>query len=79
LELDLTRSLTEKTGDGTFPGGSNTLESSGLHGALVPHLDGMEGGTDPFTLRFPKASGKNGFRYLCALHGSFMSGWVFVK
>ncbi|MEA2487830.1 MAG: hypothetical protein QOF16_1484, partial [Actinomycetota bacterium] len=64
LELDPTRSLTEKTGDGTFPGGSNTLESSGLHGALVPHLDGMEGGTDPFTLRFPKASGKNGFRYL---------------
>ncbi|MFN2593765.1 MAG: hypothetical protein ABR579_02610 [Actinomycetota bacterium] len=79
LELDLSRALTQKAGDGSFPGGSSRLESSGLHGSVVPHQDGMEGGLDPFTLRFTKTSGKNGFRYLCALHGSFMSGWVFVN
>jgi hypothetical protein len=74
-EFDLIRKLTAEFGDGTFGG----LESSGLRSESVPSGEGIAGGTDPWSLRFPKTSGDKGNRYLCALHGRFMSGWVYIE
>lgn len=75
-EFDLTRDLTAEHGDGVFPAG---FETSGLRGAVIPTAEGIAGGTAPWTLKFAKASPDKGFKYLCALHGRFMSGSVEVN
>lgn len=75
-EFDLIRKLTAQFGDGVFPSG---YESSGLRGEVMPTAEGIDGGTDPWSVRFPKTSSDKGNRYLCAFHGRFMSGWVIVE
>jgi plastocyanin len=62
-----------------FPAG-NTVHRSGRD---FDH-SGIEGsnfhaGKDPYRLRFAKVSRRKGFRYMCAIHGGFMSGRVIVK
>ncbi len=79
VELDLTRQFTAEIGDGAFPGGPRRYESSGLRGSWVPSAPGLAGGIDPWSLRFTKASSDKGYKYLCLLHGRFMSGKVVVK
>jgi hypothetical protein len=79
LEFDVTRSLTAQSGDGTFPGGSKSFESSGVRGGNIPSGEGLAGGTGAWPLRFPKTSSDKGNRYLCGIHGRFMSGWVIVE
>lgn len=74
-EFDLIRKLSAEQGDGVFPGG---LESSGVRGETVPSGPGLAGGTDPWSVRFPESSSDEGNRYLCAIHGRFMSGWIYV-
>lgn len=76
LELDLSRELTAQAGNGKFPGG---IESSGVRGLMVPSAPDLPGGGDPWDVKFTKASGKKGYKYLCAVHGSEMSGKIVVK
>lgn len=76
LELDLSRELTAEAGNGRFPGG---LENSGLRGMVVPTAPDLPGGGAAWDVKFTKASGAKGYKYLCAVHGSQMSGKVVVK
>jgi len=76
FEFDLARKLTAEAGDGVFPGG---FENSGFKGADAPTTSDMSGGTSPWSLTFDKRSTKKGYRYVCAVHGSFMDGRIRVK
>ena len=80
FEFDLGRRLTKRLGDGRFPGGPKTYESSGLEGPWAPTgVPGLQGGSDPWDLKFTKKSDDKGYRYICAVHGAFMSGRVRVR
>jgi hypothetical protein len=76
FEFDLSRVLTAQSGDGVFPGG---FEHSGVKGLDAPSTADMSGGTAPWALAFVEKSTKKGYRYVCAIHGSFMDGRVRVK
>lgn len=67
LELDLPLKIAESRGDGTFKGGD--YENSGIVGP----------GGDDYTLRFARRSPDKGFKYICLVHGAFMSAKVFVR
>jgi plastocyanin len=77
LELDLTRDLTAQSGNGKF--GGNGLESSGLKFSELPSAPGLAGGGESWDVKFTEKSNDEGYRYICAVHGKFMSGWVVVK
>lgn len=78
-EVDLNKKLTAEIGDGTYPGGTKKLETSGLRGAIVPTGNGVAGGTADYDLTFDQRSGDTPFDYICAFHGGFMSARVVVK
>jgi plastocyanin len=79
LEADLHDLLPWAVGDGRVMRNSD-YENSGLQ---FPHFP--EGGTfddvnpDPWTVRFPNASTKKGFKFICLVHGGFMGGRVKVN
>jgi hypothetical protein len=66
---------------GIFPQGDGSLtsatdfENSGVRGV---DLSAPTAGHAPYDLRFPKASGKKPFKYICLVH-PFMNGSVVVK
>jgi len=79
LEADLHDKLAWTEGDHRVRRNSD-YESSGLQ---FPHFP--EGGTfddvndDPWTVRFPNASNRKGFKFICLVHGGFMGGRVKVN
>jgi plastocyanin len=79
LELDLSRDLTDESGDGKYPGGAQKVENSGLRGENIPTAPGIAGGTDPWNLTFTKVSSDKGYKYICTFHGGFMSAFVVVR
>lgn len=79
FELDLLRKLLDVNGDGKFPGGRKSFETSGIRGAGVPTGKGIAGGFRPYNLKFNKSSSDKGYRYVCTIHGSFMDGRVVVN
>lgn len=79
VELDINELLPWALGDGKVTKASD-YQNSGLVGPYFP--DGntfSERNPDPMTVRFPKASSKKGFKFICLLHGGFMGGKVIVK
>lgn len=72
LELDIPRALPFPSGDTAHRSGRD-FAHSGVEGANI------HSGKAPYRLRFTKVSRRKGFRYVCAIHGSFMSGRVIVK
>jgi plastocyanin len=75
LELDLTRELVSKSGDGKFPGGK---EHSGVRGSNIPETPDTPPNDAPYDLKFTKKN-LDGYKYACAIHGGFMKGFVTVK
>ena len=76
LELDLTDEFVAKKGNGEFPGGK---EHSGVRGANIPEAPLVPPTEAPFDLKFTDANMGDGYRYACAIHGTFMDGKVFVR
>ena len=70
LEFDISNTFAYPQGDGVHKRGD--LDSSGVEGNI--HT-----GKSPYTLKFTKTSSKDGFRYMCVIHGGFMDGNVVVK
>jgi plastocyanin len=79
FELDLSRDMTAESGDGKFPGGTQRVENSGFRGENIPSAPGIAGGTDPWDLKFTKASSDTGYKYICTFHGGFMNAFVVVN
>ena len=79
LEFDLTRTFTEESGDGRFPGGAQKVENSGLRGENIPSAPGLAGGKDPWNLTFTKTTDSTGYKYICTFHGGFMNAYVIVR
>jgi hypothetical protein len=78
-ELDINDALPWAFGDGSVTDGSD-YQNSGLIGPYFPDGNAFsERNPDPMAVRFPKASGKKGFKFICLLHGGFMGGKVIVK
>ena len=79
IEFDLRKKLTAQIGDGRFPAENKAYESSGMRWTQLPEgIDGLAGGTDPWDVQMT-ARNTDGFRYLCAFHGGFMSGLIKVR
>lgn len=57
--------------------GTAKYDGTGYHSSGVEGADA--GQVAPYTLKFTKRSGKIGFKYACAVHGSMMHGKVVVK
>lgn len=79
LEMDVHDLLPFAVGDGKVTKQSD-YQNSGLIGPYFP--DGnvfQDHNPDPMTVRFPKESGKKGYRFICALHGGFMGGKIVTK
>jgi plastocyanin len=64
LEIEFPNEIVYRSGDGKFEG-PNDWENSGIVGAAPMPAPGAV----PYELNFPAASGKEGFRYMCLLHG----------
>ena len=71
LEFELQPRSMYRYGNGKFTG-NRDFETSGVEGDF-----GLS--TDPYALKFTKRSKKKGFKYVCIIHGRFMSGTVVVK
>lgn len=67
----------EVRASGVLTRGSKSYAGSGLHSSGV--RGGETGSFAPYDLKFTKVSGKSGFGYACAVHGTMMSGAVVVK
>jgi plastocyanin len=59
------------------PQGSGRYRGTGLHSSGVRGPDGLT--TAPYNLRFTRRSGTKGYSYACGIHGSMMSGKVYVR
>jgi plastocyanin len=70
LEFDISPTFAFARGNGVFRG--SDFESSGVIGANFP-------GPSTYDLRFAKRSQRKGFKYMCMIHGRFMSGTVKVR
>lgn len=77
LEFDMDEKEIWGTGNGVFNGKDNDLESSGVRLAET-YKDGPFS-NDPYMLKFAAKSGKKGYKYVCTIHGRFMSGKVVVR
>ena len=78
LEIDLDPREVNKVGNGVFRGLSD-LEGSGVRsGQLLQSGDNILN-ESPWNLKFRTVSPDRGFRYMCTIHGRFMSGAVIVK
>lgn len=77
LEFDMDPREIFGAGNGVFNGKASDVEASGIKGH-----ESFTGGLindDPYTVRFKNASNRRGFKYVCTIHGNFMSGRVRVK
>jgi plastocyanin len=71
IELDLPSRDSFGHGDGVYKAGTD-WENSGVRGASISPTQ------TPYDLKFAKASTTKGFKYMCLIHGGFMSGKVVV-
>ncbi len=78
LEADLHDLLPWAVGDGRVTSNSD-YENSGLIWPKFPEASEWDRNPDPWTERFPNASGRKGFKYICLVHGGFMGGRVHVR
>lgn len=77
-ESDLNPAEYTPVGNGTYTGG-NDVEHSGVRlGEFLQAPDFLRD-ESPFDVKFSKVSPDKGFKYLCLVHGPFMSGRVIVK
>jgi hypothetical protein len=72
LELDFEALFLYEQGNGKFRG--SDYENSGVRGAPIPSTL-----TEPYSVQFPKVSGKKGYKYFCMIHGPFQQGTIVVK
>lgn len=70
LELELAGSSVLPSGGHTYAGGTGIL-NSGVEGANAPN-------NSPFDVKFTKASSKKGYSYACIVHGTMMTGTIYV-
>lgn len=78
LEFDLHPREINMVGNGVLTGG-NDLEGSGARiGELLQHADILFD-ESPWELKFNEESPDGGWKYMCTIHGSFMSGSVVVR
>lgn len=77
LEPDLHDLLPWEVGDGRVTSNSD-YENSGLVFPRFPDGSAWDRNPNPWTERFPNASGRKGFKYICLVHGGFMGGRVRV-
>ncbi|HEV3472425.1 MAG TPA: hypothetical protein VG408_04370 [Actinomycetota bacterium] len=77
LEGDVHPLLPWEVGDGRVTSNSD-YENSGLIFPRFPDGSEWDRNPNPWTERFPNASGRKGFKYICLVHGGFMGGHVRV-
>ncbi len=77
LEGDLHDLLPWEVGDGRVTSNSD-YENSGLIFPRFPDGSAWDRNPNPWTERFPNASGEKGFKFICLVHGGFMGGRVRV-
>lgn len=75
-EFDLNPREMFPAGNGVFTG-ARDFEHSGVR--TPEYMQPGFGNEDPFNVRFRETSSDKGFRYLCTIHGPFMSGRVIVR
>lgn len=78
LEGDIHELLPWAVGDGKVRRNSD-YENSGLQFPHFPDGSDFDVNPDPWTEKFPKASNKKGFKFICLVHGGFMGGRVKVR
>ena len=78
LEADVHELAPWAVGNGRVNGNSD-YENSGLQFPHFPDGSDFDVNPDPWTLGFPKASTKKGFKFICLIHGGFMGGRVRVR
>ena len=71
LEFSIPANMAYERGNGTFKGAD--YENSGAVGA------NFDAGASPYDVTFGAVSPDRGFRYMCLVHGGFMSGRVVVQ
>ncbi len=76
VEFDINPREVHPAGNGVFTGRSD-FEHSGVKARTT--LQPGFFNEDPFTVKFKETSSRRGFRYLCTIHGPFMSGRVIVR
>ena len=78
LEADVHDLLPWAVGDGKVTS-NRDYENSGLIFPSFPDGGSFDVNPSPMTERFPQASNKKGFKFICLVHGGFMGGRVRVK
>ncbi len=78
LEFDLDPREVNMVGNGVLTGGRD-LEGSGARtGQLLQHSESLFD-ESPWELKFNERSPDGGWKYMCTIHGSLMSGSVVVR
>lgn len=77
LEFDVNPGEYTPTGDGVYRGAGD-VEHSGVRISEYQQSPGLFRDESPYDVKFPKASSDKGYKYLCLIHGPFMSGRVIV-
>ncbi len=76
FEVDVDQRIVEETGNGRVTGSSD-LENSGVKAPIFPEQTSYD--AQPWTVKMAEKSNDKGFKYICLVHGGFMSGRVVVK
>ncbi len=76
FELDVDQRIVDETGNGRVTGNSD-LENSGVKTPIFPEETSYD--AQPWTVKMADRSSDKGFKYICLVHGGFMSGRVVVK